>query len=103
MNAAATPSKSAFAPYPKITPTLPCPCCCSGRPPIGVCSLCKGSRRVPMDLKDVSRSAGSGGTQMRECECQECMEEAEQRVLERIILFLALCGLVWYVMGGAGQ
>lgn len=40
---------------------------------------------------------------MTERHVQECMEEAEQRVLERIILALTLIALVWYAMGGAVQ
>lgn len=38
---------------------------------------------------------------MTEQDIRECMEEAEARVLERIILALTLVALVWYAMGGA--
>jgi len=38
---------------------------------------------------------------MNEQDIRECMEEAEARVLDRIILAIALIVIVWLAMGGA--
>lgn len=38
---------------------------------------------------------------MNERDVRECMEEAEARVLDRIILAIALVTIVWLAMGGA--
>lgn len=40
---------------------------------------------------------------MNERDVRECMEEAEARVLERIILATALCVIFWLATGGPPQ
>lgn len=32
---------------------------------------------------------------------QECIETTERRMIDRVVFWLAMIGIVWYAMGGA--